>query len=62
MLNRLLSTAHHVIMFDKWIDSDAYWAYQEQQTGTVAMYYKSSWSKVTGEGYFGCRYKGIQEG
>ncbi len=48
--------AHHVVMFDKWIDSDAYYAYQEQQTGTVAMYYKSSWSKVTGEGYYGCRY------
>ena len=47
MGDAILNQAHgHVIMFDKWVNSDAYMAYQEQQTGTVAMYYQSSWSKV----------------
>ncbi len=60
MGDAILDPGHHVIMFDKWIDSDAFYAYQEQQTGTTAMYYKSSWSKLSGSGYFGCRYNSIQ--
>lgn len=35
MGDAILDPAHHVVMFDKWIDSDAYYAYQEQQTGKL---------------------------
>lgn len=48
-------------MFDKWTDSnhDYFMAYQEQQTGTTAMYYKTQLSKLYNEGYFACRYNNI---
>ena len=54
-------TCGHVIMFDKWTDSDHdyFMAYQEQQTGTTAMYYKTQLSKLYNEGYFACRYNNI---
>ena len=55
----MLKVGTHVIMFDKWVNSDAFYAYQEQQTGTVAMYYETSYSKLIGEGYFACKYKYI---
>lgn len=35
MGDAILLPGHHVVMFDKWIDSDAYYAYQEQGTGIV---------------------------
>ena len=58
---RLCQTCGHVIMFDKWTDSDHdyFMAYQLQQTGTVAMYYKTQLSKLYSEGYFACRYNNI---
>mmetsp|Transcript_16093 Transcript_16093/g.23449 ORF Transcript_16093/g.23449 Transcript_16093/m.23449 type:complete len:164 (+) Transcript_16093:1479-1970(+) len=57
----LCQTCGHVIMFDKWTDSnhDYFMAYQEQQTGTTAMYYKTQLSKLYNEGYFACRYNNI---
>lgn len=36
MGDAILNVDHgHVIMFDKWIDSDAYMAYQEQQSVSI---------------------------
>ena len=59
MGDALLSTGHHVIMFDKWTGSDSFYAFQEQGTGKTAMYYSTSYSKLVAEGYFACRYKNI---
>jgi hypothetical protein len=59
MGDAMLLVGTHVIMFDKWINSDSFYAYQEPSTGKTAQYYTTSYNKLVGEGYFACRYKSI---
>ena len=61
MGDAMLLVGTHVIMFDKWISSDSFYAYQEPSTGKTAQYYTTSYSKLVGEGYFACRYKIISD-
>ena len=55
----ILLPSTHVLLFDKWIDSDGFMEYAEHGTGQVASYDKASYSYYANKGYFPCRYKNV---
>ena len=55
----ILKPGDHVLMFDKWVDSDHFMEYAEHQTGEVASHDQTSYSYHEKEGFFPCRYNTI---
>ena len=52
----ILNPDSHVLMFDYWVDSDAFMEYAEHSSGTVASHDKTSYSYYASNGFFPCRY------
>jgi hypothetical protein len=55
----ILKPSEHVLLFDKWVDSDNFMEYAEHDYGQVASHDKRSYSYYANNGFFPCRYKNV---
>jgi hypothetical protein len=55
----LLNPSNHVLLFDYWVDGDAFMQYAEIDYGRVATHNQVSYSWFANNGYFPCRYNSV---
>ena len=55
----LLLPGDHVLMFDRWVDSDHFMEYAEHDYGQVASHDQTSYSYYANQGFFPCRFNSV---
>lgn len=55
----ILKPSQHVLIFDYWVNNDAFMQYAEVDYGQTACHKQGSKSYFAGDGYFPCRYNSV---
>jgi hypothetical protein len=55
----ILNPSQHVLLFDYWVNGDAFMQYAEIDWGRVATHNQVSYSYFESNGYFPCRFNGV---
>ena len=55
----ILDPSEHVLLFDRWVDSDHFMEYAEHDYGQVASHDQTSYSYYANRGFFPCRFNNV---